>query len=193
MIIPVPSSSRKRALIVVDVQPKTLKGDLAYNTVDLITKFIRATKYDFYIIATYDAPSDSMLFKQSKWLLTPEQGGTTDSEVIMAVGEKETETLEVTKTVRSVLKCRENKILVSKLKEHSIEEVHLVWFDINDCVLWTAYDAIDSGYYTYVIEECCNHHSAYQRIVDSAITVLRQQNMTNHSTLFSVTDCEIVE
>lgn len=191
MIIPVPASTKNRALIVVDVQPKTLTVDSTQSTVDLIVRFIRATEYELYIVATYDAPTDSMLYKQSQWSLTSEEAGSTASEIIQEITTKKTKTLQVTKSVRSVLKCRQKELLQDTLKEHCIEEIHLVWFDINDCVLATAYDSIDSGYFTYVIEECCNCYNANKIVIDAATLVLREQNMTNHSTLFAVQNYEM--
>jgi len=62
-----------------------------------------------------------------------------------------------------------------------IDEVHLAGFDINDCVLATAYDALDQGYFTFAIEECCGRTDSDRSVIDAALMVLRKQAMTNNS------------
>lgn len=172
-------------MFVVDVQPRTLQGS-ALETLDIIRGFLRATQYSFYVVATYCAEESSMFFKQGKWLLPHEQAGPTDSGILMDVADKQADSILVTKQVRSCFKCHERNALLAALKAHEVSEIHLVGYDVNDCVLATAYDAIDLGYYTYVIEEACNHHAGDGGLVKAALTVLRMQNMTNHSALFDL-------
>lgn len=77
------------------------------------------------------------------------------------------------------------------MEARSIEEIHLVGFDINDCVLATAYDALDRGYFTYVIEECCGRTDGDEGIIAAALAVLRKQNMTNQSSLDETIECDV--
>ncbi len=56
-----------------------------------------------------------------------------------------------------------------------------IGYDINDCVLASAYDAIDRGLYTYVIEELSHHCDDSDELKNAALVVLRRQAMTNKS------------
>ena len=86
----------------------------------------------------------------------------------------------VTKKSRSVF--IEQSSLVQKLRDQGIEEVHVVGYDINDCVLTTANDAFDYGFYTYVIEEASDS-SQSNELREAALLILRENEMTNHSEL----------
>jgi len=183
MKIKIPKSGRNKALFVIDVQPNTLNAKAA-GTSHIIRATIKATGYPFYALATYYADSQSMLFKQSKWSLSREEAGATDEKIISAVAGKNAPVMHLTKSGRSAFKCEQRPALLESLKALAIEEIHIVGYDINDCVLATAYDAIDLGFYTYVIEEACNHYAGDENLVAAAIKVLRQQNMTNNSSLF---------
>ena len=59
--------------------------------------------------------------------------------------------------------------------------MHLIGYDINDCVLASAYDAIDLNFYTYVIEELCHHWDGIEELKQAALIVLRRQSLTNNS------------
>lgn len=169
---------RKRALFIVDVQPQTLVADGARALVGRIQQYIVSSSYDLYVLATYSAPAESMFAKQGDWILAVEQAGPTDSSVTSAVQSKPGVALSVTKTVRSVLKCEQHVDLVECLSDLDIGEIHLVGFDINDCVLATAYDAVDQNFYTFVLEDLCGRHDGDQRLIDAALAVLRCQDMT---------------
>jgi hypothetical protein len=51
----------------------------------------------------------------------------------------------------------------------------------NDCVLATAYDALDRGYFTFAIEECCGRTDCDRSVINAALMILRKQAMTNNS------------
>jgi nicotinamidase-related amidase len=65
------------------------------------------------------------------------------------------------------------------LSNHGIEEVHIVGFDTNDCVLATAYEAFDLGYFTFVIEECVQSSSG-DDMHNAGLLLLRNVDLTNH-------------
>lgn len=76
------------------------------------------------------------------------------------------------------------------LHSAGIEEVHIVGLDANDCVLATAYEAFDLGYFTYVIEECTESSSS-EEIRDAGFKLLRHVNLTNNSCIEKLEITEI--
>jgi len=139
---------------------------------------ISVTNYDAYVEAVYYADKESMFFRQEGFYLSQEEAGKTASEILNALLAKKAPRLGLTKNVRSFFHAFNAQDLEAFLKKHGIEEIHLVGFDINDCVLASAYGAIDRGYYTYVIEDLCHHHKAQEDLKEAALIVLRQQGMT---------------
>jgi nicotinamidase-related amidase len=190
MNIKIPQSTRNKALFIVDVQPQTLEGS-AVATLETIRAYVRATSYPLYVIATYYTGPESMLYKQNQWLLPKEQAGSTDENVLKEIRNKNAKFIQITKQVRSCFKSDQQSMLQEHLKSHDISEIHLLGYDINDCVLGTAYDAIDLGYYTYVIEEACDHYAGIPSLKEAAITVLRRQSMTNNSSHFEYEEIDI--
>ncbi len=98
-----------------------------------------------------------------------------------------TKPLRVHKHTRSVF--RGNQDVAAFLKEKGVEEVHLVGTETNDCVLASAFDAFDSGFPVYVLEECCE--SATEGRHQMGLDILRLQGMTNNRCLANTVDVEI--
>lgn len=170
----IPHLEKKRALFVVDVQ----KGFTTQENVWIlpnIKKVIQEGGYDLFIEATFHAPQGSLWDKQMEWTFPYEP---TISEIRELLPQEKT--ISVIKTTKSVFTAKPD--LVGILKEKGIEEIHVIGFDSNDCVLTTAEDGFDAGFFTYVIEEatgssngdCLKHYS---------IEILREVDMTNHSEL----------
>src|SRR5581483_2907583 len=180
MEVPVPETSRKRALCVIDVQPRTLSPK-AKELIPYMVQLIERMPYDAYIEATYFADQDSMFFKQGNLLRTREQTGRTAPELSGALQRTGKPYLVVEKNTRSFFKAKNAAELHEFLGANAIEELHFIGFDINDCVLASAFDAIDLGYYTYIIEELCHHWDANDSLKRAALTIYRRQNMTNRS------------
>jgi nicotinamidase-related amidase len=184
MRISQPAAGTRRALMVIDVQPATLTHDGARDMVAVIHRYIEKTSYDAYVIARFSAPDGSMFARQLKWVLPADAAGPSDPTIIEAVMSKGKPVTQVAKTVRSVFKAQETNGVKEFLDRCAIDEVHLVGFDINDCVLATAYDALDQGYLTFAIEECCGRTDWDRSIIDAALLILRKQAMTNNSNRF---------
>ena len=171
----IPSSSRNKALVVVDVQPSFLKTRNKY-VVQNILELLSKTKYDLYIEATFHAEKGSLWDIQQSWICPKGEETRTVSEI-----SKKLEILNavrVEKETKSVFKGDKNVALI--LKDKNITEVHVVGLDTNDCVLATAYESFDLGFVTYAIEECCESSSS-KELREHAIEILRGQNMTNNS------------
>lgn len=168
------------ALIIIDVQPKTIKGESANNVIKLIPNYLKLSNYTCYIIITMDATEKSMLFKQKMF-------GEFDLEDVGSSDPSIEETLIgrnylcLNKESRSCFKSFEKEKLKRFLVKNKIKELHYVGFDINDCVLASAYDGLDLGYYSYVIEELTDNAESDQELRGSALNILRSQRMTNNS------------
>lgn len=172
MIIKVPKSSRKRALIIVDIQHGFIKRWDKSFTKNL-TSLFATQNYDLYIEATFHAEKNSIWDKQTGWIFPYEP--TVPWVLELLKGKK---IIKIIKEKRSVFKG--NKNLDVLLKKNSIEELHIVGFDTGSCVYATAQEAFDKGFFTYVIEECTGSSDGLQ-MHKNAISVLRRLGMTNHS------------
>lgn len=180
MRIKIPHTARRKALLLIDVQPGTLSAGVM-PLVEQICSFVDATEYDGYVQVSYHAGENSMLARQGHFTISKEKAGGVAPDLKKRVAEKSRPVLEVEKDVRSCFKGFHKNALQNFLEERSIAEVHLVGYDINDCVLASAYDAIDQGYFTYVIEELCHHWDGLEELKEAAIKILRRQSMTNNS------------
>ena len=48
-------------------------------------------------------------------------------------------------------------------------------------MLASAFEAIDSGYYSFILEELSHQQAEIQELADAALTIFRSQSMTNNS------------
>ncbi len=168
---------RKKALFIIDVQPNTLSGK-ALDLIPNVVEYIKRTEYDAYVEATYYADKSSMLFKQMKFFMPKEKSGGTSQEVLDVLGAKLAPRLSVTKNTRSCFQGANATELEKFIEKHDIKEAHFLGFDINDCVLASAYSAVDRGLFSYVIEDLCHHNSGLEGLKEAALLVLRRQHMT---------------
>lgn len=86
--------------------------------------------------------------------------------------------LKVSKLARSIWKCKED--LKSFLSKNSIEEIHICWYESNDCVMASAFESFDLGYFTFVIEEASETRTTQTNHL-KAIDILNYLNLTNNS------------
>jgi nicotinamidase-related amidase len=166
---------RKKALVVVDVQPGFLNDANRY-VVQHIKKLIQSVPYDAYVAAVFYTEKGSLWDKQQQWVLP--KGDDTRLEDGIANLLRGRNVIFVEKQTKSAF--HGNLPLAEMLRQQGIEEVHVVGVDTNDCVIATAFDAFDSGFITYAIEEGCQS-SGSQQLHAAGLEVLRQQCMTNNS------------
>lgn len=171
----VPWSDRKKALIIVDVQSGFLNDRNKY-IIDIIKTLIGNTSYDFYVESAFHAEKGSLWEKQTNWTLPKDKNSKTVEELSALLSNKSH--LHMEKQTKSTFKGIPD--LDNKLKKRGIEEVHIVGLDANDCILATAYEAFDLGYFTYVIEECTESSSS-EEIRDVGFKILQHLNLTNNS------------
>ena len=171
----IPNSKRKKALIIVDVQPGFLNERTSF-IVDKIIKLIKTVPYDLYVDTVFHAEKDSLWQAQQQWILPKDDATHTNQSIAEIL--RPLNLISFEKTTKSIFK--DKSLLEKALKENDIKEVHLVGLDTNDCILASAYEAFDLGFLTYVIEECCQSSSS-DRLHSHALELLRHQCMTNNS------------
>lgn len=170
----VPNPSRTRALFIIDVQPGFMKSK-DDPIIPAIISLIEEGGYDVFVLAEFRAPRGSLWGLQSQWTF---QHAPTPAEITDLLDPKKT--IKILKGTKSVFMMK--PYLAAELRTRDIEEIHCVGYDINDCVLSTANDGFDLGFYSYVIEEAADSSEAAS-LRDAALAILRENEMTNHSDL----------
>jgi nicotinamidase-related amidase len=181
----IPWSDRKKVLVIVDVQQGFLNDRNKY-IVENIQNLLQKASYDFYIESVFHAEKGSLWDRQTDWILPKDK----DCKIVDALLEalKGKDFLHVEKQTKSVFKGLPD--LRNELKKKGIEEVHIVGLDANDCVLATAFEAFDFGYFTYVIEECTESSSS-EEMRNAGFEILRHVNLTNNSCVEKINFIEI--
>lgn len=191
----IPKSDRKKALIIVDVQPVFLTKENKY-VLKNITELLNTTSYDLYVNAVFYADEKSIWKKQTNWTVSKDQAVTEKG--IQDILDTKRNVLNVVKQTKSVFKGEvvpsvtlgswhatvQNMIVRNGMGDtwreiDKIEEVHIIGLDTNDCVLATAYEAFDMGFFTYVIEECVQSSSGND-IHEKGLALLRHVELTNN-------------
>ncbi len=171
----IPLSGRKKALFLIDVQPAFVNPRNKHIVKNII-RLLKTVPYDFYAVALFHAEKGSLWDKQQNWICPKDTRFCIPPDLARVLDGKNS--IPIEKSTKSVFKG--NKDLQKILRSERIEEVHLVGFDTNDCVLASAYDAFDRGFFTYILEEGCESSSSAV-LHRQALALLRRQNMTNNS------------
>lgn len=149
-----------------------------------VKEIIEQGGYELFVEAIFYADPGSLWERQTSWTFKLEP---TIPEIKKSLSDKSS--ILVIKNTKSVFQGDID--LVRLFKEKGIEEVHIVGVDANDCVLATAFDSFDAGYFTYVIEECIESSNG-SNLRDSALTILRNADLTNHSEIVSIKTEDII-
>jgi nicotinamidase-related amidase len=160
--------TRKTALIVVDVQPDFITKENNWILPN-IGNLLRDQKYDAYVEAVFSAPKGSLWDKQMNWTF-PKQDTVSEIKALIPTENY----LFIEKETKSVFKGDQD--VVKFLKENNIEEIHVVGLDTNDCIIATAYEAFDLGFFTYVVENC-TASSQSPELRENATKILMEQDM----------------
>lgn len=181
----IPWSDRKKALIVVDVQPGFMNKRNSY-IIGPIKKLIKETKYDFYVESIFHAEKGCIWDVQTRWTLPKDGNFKTVDELLPLLTSRSA--LHLEKETKSAFKGKPD--LHAELKKQGIQELHLVGVDTNDCVLATAFEGFDFGYFTYVIEECTESSSS-EKMNEVGLQVLQHLNLTNNTCVEKVKFWEV--
>lgn len=171
----IPLSGRKKALFLIDVQPAFI-NHRNKHIIKSIIRLVKTVPYDFYAVALFHAEKGSLWDKQQHWICPKDTRFCVLPELARVLNSKNS--VHIEKMTKSIFKG--NKDLQKILRSKRIEEVHVVGFDTNDCILASAYEAFDLGFFTYVLEEGCESSSS-AALHRQALALLRKQNMTNNS------------
>jgi nicotinamidase-related amidase len=180
----IPQTNRKRALIVVDLQPAFIKPHNDH-IVTKVAELIKQVPYDAYVEAVWHGEADSLWNVMMKVERPLDETTHTVDEVRLLLESRHP--LQVLKSSRSVFKGDQD--VSAYLSERGIKEVHIVGTETNDCVLATAHSAFDEGFVPYVIEECCE--SGYVGRHEEGVRLLRYQKLTNNSCLAETVEVKI--
>jgi nicotinamidase-related amidase len=179
-----PATGRKKALIIVDVQPAFVRPH-NQHIIQNIQALLANVPYDAYVETVFSAEKDSLWDIQQQWICPEDENTHTVPELQDLLAAKKA--LKVRKSTRSSFKG--NQDLVAYFNDEGIEEVHIVGLETNDCVLATAFDAFDADFPVYVLEECCE--SATEGRHQMGVDLLRIQGMTNNRCLTDTVDVSL--
>lgn len=180
----IPNSTRRKALIIVDVQSDFLNNSNSY-IVDNIVKLVKNTSYDMYIEAVFYTKPNSIWKKQTNYECPKSENTCSVSEIKDCL--KELNSVKIEKQTKSIWKWDIN--VLKLLKNNKIEEVHFVWLETNDCILASVYESFDLWFFSYVIEECCEWPN--KELHQSWINVMRRVNLTNKSIIENIDTLKI--
>lgn len=173
MKIALPNPQKKRALIVVDVQAPFI-NEHNQKILPNIAKVIKKGKYIAIVEVVFSTEKNPLWEKQDHWTCPFSDTLEQIKKLLPDTQNK----VYVHKSTKSAWKG--DKDLLAFFKKLSVEEIHIVGLDTNDCVLATAYESFDLGFQTYVIEEA-THASGGSNLKGAAIEILRNVDLTNHS------------
>ncbi len=172
----IPNSKRKKALVIIDVQPGFINKRNRY-IIKNIKKLLKKVNYNTYIEAFFHAEKGSIWDKETNWVLPKNKNFHTIKAINKSLKKKNVKIIK--KTTKSVFENHNG--LLKLLKKHKIKEIHIVGLQTNDCVLATAFESFDKGFFTYIIEECCESDTLKEHKM--GLAVLRDQGITNNSSM----------
>lgn len=171
----IPQTGRKKALFIVDVQDGFIIERNKYILPNIV-KLIEKGNYDIIVYSISYNKEGSLWYKQIGWCENP-----TETDIIPEIWtilKNHKNVYKIMKLWRSAFKCDED--IFSLLNNHKIEEIHICWYESNDCVFATAQESFDLGYFTFVIEEATETRTT-QINHTYAIALLNYLNLTNNS------------
>lgn len=170
----IPNTWRKKVLFIVDVQDSFIIDRNKYILPNIF-KLIDEWNYDLIVYSVQYNDKNSLWYSQIWW-----KEDIIEKETINEVFEKLKwkNVIKVNKLTRSIWKW--DKDLVDILNKNEIKEVHICWYESNDCVFASAFESFDLWYYTFVIEEATETRTT-QSNHSKAIDILNYLNLTNNS------------
>ncbi len=171
----IPNTWRKKALFIIDIQKSFIINRNKY-IIPKVKKIINNIDYNLIVSSVTYNKKNTQWDKQIWW--TEIQDIKEDIMPLLLKILKNKNHIKVEKLTRSIFKADIN--ILNILKKEKIEEIHIVWYETNDCVMASCFDSIDLGFYTFVIEEACETRNT-QDNHSKAIDILSYLNLTNNS------------
>lgn len=181
----IPSADRKRALFIVDIQQEFIKPEGKF-VLENIKKLLSSVPYDLYVESIFFCEKGSIWSRQTNEEMMPRGTSQTLPEISELLSGKKV--IKIEKHTKSLFKG--DKDLTSLLHENGIEEINIIGYDTDDCILSTAEESFDLGFLTYVIEECTASSSG-EEMRQKGIDVLRNTCLTNNSCVEKINFREI--
>ena len=171
----IPMTWRKKALIIVDVTESFINDRNRY-IIPNINKLINNVDYDLFISFLPYNEESSLRTEQGWWFDLIGEIDKLDSSIEENLkGKNHIQSKKITK---SSFKWDLN--LEKTLRDKNIKEVHIVWFESNDCVMATVFEAFDLWFYSFIIEEACETWKT-ELNHKNAMLILNYINLTNNS------------
>lgn len=156
----------KNALIVIDVQNYFVNK----NTKILpqkIANFIENNKFDFVLFTKFVNKEDSNFFKIFDWKKCTDSP---DIDIHSALVKFVDKNNAFEKSTYSIFKCEK---LAKFLKKNKITKLFLCGIDTDACILASAYDGFDLGYYIEILKDLCLSHSG-EKLNNSALNIIEK-------------------
>lgn len=171
----IPITWRKKALLIIDVQQSFI---IPRNEkiIEKINRIILWVEYDIIVATITYNEKWSLWEKQIWWTELFDSKEEVDKSIFTSLKGKNS--IILTKLTRSAFKADSSLELI--LQQNDIEEVHIVWYESNDCVFATALESIDLWFYTFVIEEAVETRTTEANHIH-ALSILNYLNLTNNS------------
>lgn len=174
MNIAIPNPQKRRALVVVDAQSEFVNLNDG-KTIFGIANLIKQGEYIILVSTVFSSKNNLLWQRQVGWKSKRRARLLTNLNNLFS---KYKNSCIIEKSTKSAWKGSVD--LIKLFKKNKIEEVHVVGFDADDCVIATAQESFDLGFQTYVLEEAIGS-SQGDIAKKEAINILRRLEMTNHS------------
>lgn len=171
----IPNTTRKKALLIIDVT-ESFTLDRNKHIIANINKIIDNIDYDLYISSIPYNKDWSLWTTQTWWFHLLKESDKLDISLEQSLINKNH--ILVNKISKSIFKADIN--IEKILRENNIEEVHIVGYETNDCVMASAMESFDLWFYTFVIEEACETGSTAVNH-SYATSILNYLKLTNNS------------
>ncbi len=171
----IPNTKRKKALFIIDVQKSFIINRNKY-IIPKIEKILQNVNYNIIFSSITYNQKNTQWDKQIWWF----EIQNTKEDIIPEIKRnlQWKNHLKIYKITRSIFKADINIFKI--LKNENIEEIHIVWYETNDCIIASCFESIDYNFYTFVIEEACETRTTESNH-KKAIDILNYLNLTNNS------------
>lgn len=170
------TKTTKRALMIVDVEPCFL-NDETERILPLIENEVRKGGYDIFVIGEYTKNANMRDSKEKRsWKYHHDKPSPYEKTVANIRRKLPVSKLHsVVKSTRSLF--GNTSELAKYLAQKKITDITIVGVETHECVLATAFDAMDSDFKTTVLESCVASKDVMNH--EAGIRILRAMRLTD--------------